>query len=268
MCRGGRTGILQGSPSLREMPELPEAERARQQIERALGREIVAVDDRDTYVSRPHAPGEIAAALVGRRLTAAHRRGKFLWAETDGGPDLGLHLGMAGRIVIDEPAGPNNWDRFVLDFADGGRMALRDKRRLGRAVIEPDFTHVGPDAAEISRDAFRERVGRGNIALKARLLDQKSLAGVGNLLADETLWRARLSPRRISGELTDAELDHLRRALRAATRDAIRKGGVHTGDFIKHRKRGAACPRCKTTLERATIGGRTTFWCPACQPEA
>jgi formamidopyrimidine-DNA glycosylase len=248
------------------MPELPEAERARQQIERALGREIVAVDDRDTYVSRPHAPGEIAAALTGRKLTAAHRRGKFLWAETDGdGPDLGLHLGMAGRIVVDEPAGPNNWDRFVLEFADGGR--LRDKRRLGRAVIEPDFTHVGPDAAEVSRDVFRERIGRGSMPLKARLLDQRSIAGVGNLLADETLWRARLHPRRAGGELSEEELDHLRRVLRGATRDAIRKGGVHTGDFISHRKRGAPCPRCGTTVERATIGGRTTFWCPSCQAD-
>ena len=109
-------------------------------------------------------PGEIASALVGRKLTKAHRRGKFLWAETDdGGPDLGLHLGMAGRIVVDEPAGENNWDRFVLEFADGGRMALRDKRRLGRAVVEPDFAHVGPDAAEVSRDVFRERVGRGTM---------------------------------------------------------------------------------------------------------
>src|SRR3954462_11330864 len=129
------------------MPELPEAERARQQIEKALDREIVAVDDRDTYVCRPHAPGEIAAALTGRKLTKAHRRGKFLWAETDGGPDLGLHLGMAGRIVLDE--GPNPRDRVVLEFVDGGRMALRDKRRLGRAVVEPDFAHVGPDAAEV-----------------------------------------------------------------------------------------------------------------------
>ncbi len=248
------------------MPELPEAERARQQIERALGREIVAVDDRDSYVSRPHAPGEIAMALIGHRLTAARRRGKFLWAETDGGPDLGLHLGMAGRIVVDEPPGPNNWDRFVLEFADGGRLALRDKRRLGRAVIEPDFTHVGPDAFEVSRDVFRARVGRGAMALKARLLDQRSIAGVGNLLADETLWRARLHPRRSAGSLGEEELDHLRRVLRAATRDAIRKGGVHTGDFIPFRKRGAACPRCGTTVERATIGGRTTFWCPSCQP--
>lgn len=247
------------------MPELPEAERARAQIEKVLGREIVAVDDRDTYVCRPHAPGEIAAALVGHTLTKAHRRGKFLWAETDGGPELGLHLGMAGRIAIDEePHEP--WDRFALTFADGSRLALRDKRRLGRALIEPDFDHVGPDAALVSRHVFRERVGRGTIPLKARLLDQRSISGVGNLLADETLWRARLNPGRPAGELSEEELDHLRRVLRAATRDAIRKGGVHTGDFIAHRKRGAACPRCATTLDRATVGGRTTFWCPNCQP--
>jgi formamidopyrimidine-DNA glycosylase len=246
------------------MPELPEAERARAQIEKVLGREIVAVDDRDTYVCRPHAPGEIADALIGHRLTKALRRGKFLWAETDDGPELGLHLGMAGKIVVDgEPH--ERWDRFVLEFADGSRMALHDRRRLGRALINPDFDHVGPDAALISRDTFRERVGRGAMPLKARLLDQKSLSGVGNLLADETLWRARLSPQRVSGELSEEELDHLRRVLRAATRDAIRKGGVHTGDFITHRKRGAPCPRCGTTVERATIGGRTTFWCPNCQ---
>src|SRR5215210_5286592 len=218
------------------MPELPEAERARQQIERALGREIVAVDDRDSYVCRPHAPGELAAALTGRRLTAARRRGKFLWAETDGGPDLGLHLGMAGRIVLDEE--PVGWDRFVLEFADGGRMALRDKRRLGRALIAPDFSHVGPDAAEVGRDVFRDRVGRGSTALKARLLDQGVIAGVGNLLADETLWRARLSPRRVAGELSVEELDRLRRELRAATRDADRNGGVHTGRFMPARGRG------------------------------
>ena len=249
------------------MPERPEAERARQQIDKVLGREFVAVDDRDTYVCRPHAPGEIADALVGRRLTVAHRRGKFLWAETDGGPDLGLHLGMAGRISVDEPPAPNRWDRFVLDFAGGGRLALRDKRRLGRAVLEPDFSHVGPDAAEVSRGVFRERVGRGKLALKAKLLDQSAIAGVGNLLADETLWRAKLSPRRIAGELSEQELDRLRRELRAATRDAIRNGGVHTGRFMPSRERGGHCPRCGTALSRDTIGGRTTYWCPVCQPD-
>src|SRR5215210_289060 len=249
------------------MPELPEAERARQQIEKVLDREIVAVDDRDTYVCRPHAPGEIAAALTGRRLTRAHRRGKFLWVETDeGGPELGLHLGMAGRIAVDEDEAPRQWDRFALEFAGGGRLALRDKRRLSRAVLEPDFAHVGPDAAEVARDAFRARVGRGAAPLKARLLDQGVIAGVGNLLADETLWRARLSPRRSAGELSVEELDRLRREVRAATRDAIRDGGVHTGRIVPHRRRGERCPRCGTVLEHATVGGRTTFWCPACQP--
>jgi formamidopyrimidine-DNA glycosylase len=248
------------------VPELPEAERARIEIEKVLGRKIVRVDDRDTYVCRPHAPGEIAAALIGRRLTSAHRRGKFLWAETDGdGPELGLHLGMSGRIVLDEE--PVGWDRFALEFADGGRMALRDKRRLGRAVIEPDFSHVGPDAAEVSREEFRTRIGRGNAPLKARLLDQKAIAGVGNLLADEILWRARLSPRRLTGSLSEAELDRLRRELRAAVRSAIRRGGAHTGDLIAHRERGGHCPRCGAELSRATIGGRTTYWCPVEQPD-
>jgi formamidopyrimidine-DNA glycosylase len=247
------------------VPELPEAERARRQLERVLGREIVAVDDRDAYVTRPHAPGEMAAALVGHRLTAAHRRGKFLWADTDGGPSLGLHLGMAGSITVDEAPVPRRWDRFVLEFADGGRMALRDSRRLGRAVLEPDFSHVGPDAADVDRATFRTRMGRGSAPLKARLLDQGVISGVGNLLADEILWRARLNPRRPASDLSVEELDALRRAVRAALRDAVRGGGAHTGRLNPHRVAGGRCPRCRTPLERATIGGRTTYWCPRCQ---
>ena len=255
------------------MPELPEVERARALIaERALGRTVDRVDDTDTYVCRPHQPGEIAAALTGRTLTAAHRRGKSMWLETDDGdgPTLGLHLGMAGRIVVDDasagdpaPDGAANplWNRFTLRFADGGRLVLRDKRRLGRAVLDPRIDHLGPDAAEISRDAFRERVGRGDAPLKARIMDQSVLAGVGNLLADEALWRARLSPLHPAGELSDEELDRLRRETRAAIRDAIRKGGVHTGELIEHRVRGGHCPRCGAELRRATVGGRTTYWC-------
>jgi len=245
------------------MPELPEVERARALIEeRALGRRIAAVDDADAYVCRPHQPGEIAAALSGLELVSANRRGKAMWCDTDDGPVLGLHLGMAGRIAIDEDPAPNHWDRFTLLFEDGGRLALRDKRRLGRAVLDPDLTRVGPDAATISRDAFRTRVGAGGAPLKARIMDQSVLAGVGNLLADETLWRARLSPLRPSGDLDTEELDRLRRELRAATRSAIRLGGVHTGDLIEHRGPGGHCPRCGGALVRANVGGRTTWWCP------
>ncbi len=244
------------------MPELPEAERARRAVETFVGRRIVAVDDTDTYVSRPHSPGEIAAALTGRRLTAVHRRGKFIWAETDdGGPELGLHLGMAGHISIDEAPHPR-WDRFVLEFEDGGRMALRDRRRLGRAIVAPDFAHVGPDAEEVSRADFRERIGRGRAPVKARLLDQKAISGVGNLLADEILWQARIDPRRRTGDLATEELDELRRVTRRVIRNAIRRGGAHTGDLIAHREEDGHCPRCGSPLSRARIGGRTTYWCP------
>jgi formamidopyrimidine-DNA glycosylase len=195
-----------------------------------------------------------------------------MWIETSGhGPHLGIHLGMAGRIVVDDHSAGDPqrgdthkplWDRFTLEFADGGRMALRDKRRLGRIVLEPAIERLGPDAAEVSRAEFRRAVGRGEAPLKARIMDQAVIAGVGNLLADEALWRAELSPLRPAGSLSEDELDDLRRSIRASVRDAIRKGGVHTGHLIPHRERGGHCPRCGTELERATVGGRTTYWCP------
>lgn len=246
------------------VPELPEAERARQTLSSAVGRRIVGVDDSDSYVCRPHAPGEIADVAVGQLVTSARRQGKFLWLETEAGPVLGLHLGMSGRVVRD-PARASRWDRFALELDDGHRLVLRDKRRLGRAVLDPDHSRLGPDAAEITREQFRIRVGTGRAPVKARLLDQAALAGVGNLLADEALWLARLAPSRPVGELSSEELDRLRRCLRAAIRSALARGGVHTGKFARARKRVGSCPRDAHVLERARIGGRTTIWCPECQ---
>jgi formamidopyrimidine-DNA glycosylase len=247
------------------MPELPEAERARQTLETVLGRRIARVDDGDSYVCRPHPPGEIAAALVGHELASAHRRGKFLWLETTDGPTLGLHLGMAGAIVLDKPSDRPHWDRFVVEFDDGTRFALRDRRRLGRAILNPDLAHVGPDAADVGREDFRRLIGTGRAPVKARLLDQGALSGVGNLLADQALWQARLAPSRRVCELSVAELDRLRRELRSAVRSAIQRGGAHTGSFVEVRDHDGVCPRCGHALARATIGGRTTYWCPACQ---
>jgi formamidopyrimidine-DNA glycosylase len=274
------------------MPELPEVELARATIERAaLRRRIADVDDHDTYECRPHAPGEIRAALVGRSLTGAFRRGKTLWCETSGtgrrrtpGPVLGLHLGMAGRIVVSDAEGRSTeggdwlggrygsaaeqedrkpeWDRFTVRFEDGGSLRLFDKRRLGRVRLDPDLDALGPDAGEIGVAAFRERVGRGTTAVKARLLDQSVLAGVGNLLADETLWQAGIDPRRRVDRLGPEDLTGLHRALRSATRAAIRNGGVHTGEVIGARRAGEHCPRCGAEMQRATVGGRTTWFCP------
>lgn len=196
-----------------------------------------------------------------------------MWVTTDAGPVLGLHLGMTGKIVIDgseagevKPDGPvlsPVWDRFALRFEDGGTLVLRDKRRLGRAVLDPALDALGPDAMEIGRDAFRARVGVGAAPLKARLMDQSVIAGVGNLLADELLWQAAQPPLRPAGDLSDDELDALRRALRTATRRAIRLGGVHTGEVIEARRRDGACPRCGAAMARGVVGGRTTWWCSA-----
>ena len=158
---------------------------------------------------------------------------------------------MAGRIVTgDDDREPSRWDRFTLRFADGTWLALRDKRRLSRAVINPDFSHVGPDAAGVDRTSFRRLIGAGHTALKARLLNQKAIAGVGNLLADQALWQARLAPTRDTGTLDDDELDRLRRELRAAIRSAIRHGGVHTGAFIPART-PAASARVTATRSHA-----------------
>jgi formamidopyrimidine-DNA glycosylase len=253
------------------VPELPEVERARRTLEEALNRTIVDVDDTDEWVCRPHRPGEIKGALRRGRLTAAHRKGKTMWCETvdahgDPGPHLGVHLGMSGRIIVvddaqRQPPRKPEWNRFTLTFDDGGQFRLLDTRRLGRVRLEPDLDVIGPDAEMITPKEFRERIARGRSAVKARLLDQSVLSGVGNLLADETLWQARLSPAARADELSREELDRLHKALRKSLRAAIRKGGVHTGELISSRKREATCPRCGAPMEHGKVGGRTTWWC-------
>ena len=267
------------------MPELPEVETARRLIAgQALHRTIVGVDDADTYVTRPHSPGQLRDALLGRELTAVLRRGKTIWAETSGadgdpapGPDLGIHLGMSGRIVITSPGGeaaegggprrrdaqPHKpeWDRFTIEFADGGRLALFDKRRLGRVRLNPDITALGPDAEQVTAEQFRHLLSKGTIAVKARLLDQSKIAGVGNLLADETLWQARISPAAPVSSLSRADVDRLYQALQTTLKSAAAQGGAHTGEVIAFRHAGARCPRDGAEMKHGTVGGRSTWWC-------
>jgi formamidopyrimidine-DNA glycosylase len=267
------------------VPELPEVETARRLIaEQALHRRIVDVDDSDSYVARPHAPGELRRALTGRSLTAAHRRGKTMWLETSGagdatvpGPELGIHLGMSGRIVVTagdgtvaEGGDPNRyntrprnpgWNRFTLSFDDGGSLVLLDPRRLGRVRLDPDIGALGPDATEVSRAQFRALITKGTIAVKARLLDQSKIAGVGNLLADEILWQAKVSPLARVDSLTPAQVNRLYRALKSVVDAAIAKGGAHTGDVIAARHRGGTCPRDGAPMVHGIVGGRSTWWC-------
>ena len=270
------------------MPELPEVESARKVIsEHALQREISDADDSDTYECRPHDPGEIKDALVGLHIVAANRIGKQIFlatAEPDGTPGttLGIHLGMSGRMLVSGPGGSEaveggdyvgsdgsthravkeEWYRFSLSFADGGRMRLLDKRRLGRVVLDPDLEALGPDAEHIDREEFRAMLAASSTAVKSRLMDQSAIAGVGNLLADEILWQAEIDPRRPADELSEDEADEVRRAMRRAIRSAHAKGGVHHGAIVPFREEGASCPRCGTEMTRSTIGSRTTWWCP------
>jgi formamidopyrimidine-DNA glycosylase len=267
------------------VPELPEVETARSLIaEKALHRRIARVDDADTFVCRPHSPGELSAALAGRTLTAVHRRGKTIWCETSGagrsttpGPDLGIHLGMGGRIVVtsacgqvaeggeprrgQEQPGQLKWNRFTLEFADGGSLVLFDKRRLGRVRLNPDVDALGPDAQQVTPAEFRRLIMTGSIAVKARLLDQSKVAGIGNLLADEALWKAKIPPAARVNSLQPKDADRLYRAVQSAVHSAIANGGVHTGDVIAARRPGGVCPRCGAEMRHGTVGGRSTWWC-------
>jgi formamidopyrimidine-DNA glycosylase len=262
------------------MPELPEVENYRVLAEQAaLGRRIQAVEAPDAwYLKRGLVAAAARSALEGHQLRSARRRGKLLLL--DAGliheePDvvLGLHFGMSGRLIVDgragvdrllyaSPAEATRYDRFTLRFADGGWLAMRDVRRLGAVELDPDEDRLGPDALSATLADVRTALDDSAVALKARLLDQSRLAGVGNLIADEVLWRAGLAPGRPCSSLTANEVRRLHRHLRGGLEDLIARGGSHTGDLQPQRRPGGACPRDHAELSRGVVGGRTTWWCP------
>jgi formamidopyrimidine-DNA glycosylase len=259
------------------MPEILEVEAARALIAaRALNRPIAEVFAPDAwYLKRGLVAGAIAVALPGRAFTAARRRGKLMMLDTsDDGPVLGLHLGMSGRVVIDgEAAGDplvyasnravEAWHRFGVVFGDGGAMYLRDPRRLGAVELDPDEDRLGPDAFDLTRRQLQALTRASRAPIKALMMDQSRIAGLGNLLTDEALWRAGIDPARVANTVTDDEVAVLHRAIRQTLRTLGRRGGSHTGDLP--RDRDARCPRDGTSLLRRTIAGRTTFSCPVHQ---
>jgi formamidopyrimidine-DNA glycosylase len=185
---------------------------------------------------------------------------------------------MSGRIVFNDghteeidggdywergrKAGDYRFTRFRLSFKDGSFILLIDPRRLGRVRLDPPVEKLGPDARLITREQFRAALARGTIAVKARLLDQEALAGVGNLLADQALWLAKVKPSKPVDELSRPAVDRLFRAVHEAVEAAVEHGGVHTLGVVPARIIGGTCPRCGTPMKRGTVGGRTTWWCP------
>ena len=260
------------------MPEILEVESARALIEaRALHREIATVHAPDAwFLKRGLTPRALRASLTGNALSQARRRGKLMVIDTRSGVVLGLHLGMSGRVVIDgEAAGdpllyasnrPDTaWHRFGLGFADGGSLYLRDPRRLGAVELDPDEARLGPDAFAITLPELRTITARSRAPVKAVLMDQARVAGLGNLLCDEVLWRAGVDPTRAADTLDAAETRRLHRAVRDTLRILGARGGSHTGDLTSQREPGAHCPKDGAPLARRTVGGRTTFSCPVHQ---
>jgi formamidopyrimidine-DNA glycosylase len=275
------------------MPELPEVESVRRQLAPALvGRRFEHVEIADARLVRPYEPAEVAAELTGERIADVGRRGKYLVVRFESGRVLLIHLRMTGSLLHARggtlPDDPHR--RAVVKLDDGSDVAYRDVRRFGTwLLLEPGeagpylAARVGDEPLEALFTAARlgERLAGRRGALKAALLDQRVLAGLGNIYVDEALWRARLNPLRAAGELERDELRRLHRGIRAALEHGLARqgstlrdyrlpdgsGGSMQDEFRVYGRGGEPCERCGTVIARTQVGGRTTSFCPACQPE-
>ncbi len=251
------------------MPELLEIETYRQQAEKVVGEQIERLDLMDLYYWRSEVDPDVFA---GATIEAARRIGKLLILDTTA-MSLGLRFGMTGLLLLDGQASLDGliysarvdqpqWHRFSLHTTTGRQLTITDPRRLGWVEPEPDEGRLGVDAAVVTIGQLKSVLAGSKAPLKARLMDQQRLAGLGNLLVDEILWRSSLSPARPAGSLEPDEVRRLRRHLRRVLAQLGERGGSHTGDLQEHRTRGGLCPRDGAPLRRDTIGGRTTYWCP------
>ncbi|MET0728629.1 MAG: DNA-formamidopyrimidine glycosylase family protein [Acidimicrobiales bacterium] len=255
------------------MPEMIEVERYRQVADLAVGRRVTSVDAPDDwYLKGGATAGDLQDALIGRTLAATRRIGKLLLLDADG-PTLGLRFGMTGRLIVDGRAPIERleyssnrqdptWVRFTLGFDGLGDLRMVDPRRLGGVELEPDESRLGVDALTVRPAQLRDLLARSRAPIKACLLDQHRIAGIGNLLVDEMLWRAGIDPARPARSLEAKELRRLHRHVVATITDLTGRGGSHAGDLHVARALGASCPRDGALLQRRTIGGRTTYSCP------
>ncbi len=268
------------------MPELPEVETIRSQLAPRLeGRTFAVVDILDSRLTRPLDPREVAAELQGERVVAVERRGKYLVVRLEGGAALLVHLRMTGSFGFE----PTSHERAVVELEDGSRLVYRDVRRFGTWLVvagdelEPYITGKnGPEplGPRFTTSWLAGQLARRRAPLKAVLLDQRVVAGLGNIYADEALWRARLSPLRPANSLDAEDARRLHRAIRTALRLGIERQGSTLStyaqpdgspgsmqrEFRVYGREGEPCPRCRTPIAKARVGGRGTWYCPHCQP--
>lgn len=257
------------------VPELPDVEGFTRYFNRfAAGGRLERVEVLDRVMLRNTTAQALGRALRGRRLERAERRGKWLLAPVEG-PVVLMHFGMTGLLHWSGAGGSlHRHDRLAFHL-EGGVLAYRNMRKFGGVWLARDVGEaekvtgpLGPDAARIGRDELAALVRRRRGGVKALLMDQRALAGSGNLLTDETLWRARVHPRRAARGLSDREIRRLHDALGEVIRDSSRHGRIPRKEgwlTAVRDERSPSCPRCGRRLARATVAGRTTVWCGRCQ---
>ena len=256
------------------VPELPDVEHFRRQFARhAVGRTIAEVVVTDAGILRNVSAAELDRAARDRRFDEPERRGKWLIAWTDGPTPL-IHFGMTGDLEFAANADGRHVHDRVVFVLDRGEIRYRNMRKLGGLWLARDASDVdallgrlGPDALDIERRDFLNLLERRRGGIKAALMDQTFLAGVGNLLADEILWSARIHPLGMIGDLSKEERTRLYRALRTVIARTVDRypAGYETRWTAAGGRPLARCPRCRTELARTVVGGRTTYFCPRCQ---
>jgi formamidopyrimidine-DNA glycosylase len=255
------------------VPELPDVEGFRRVLaEHAVHERIEDVHVRDAQVLRGVSADRLRKTLVGRRFAEPRRLGKWLLAPLESGPEtVVLHFGMTGSLRW-EDGEPHPHDRVIWCFR-GGELRYRDMRklqglRLVTGSLDPLLADTGPDALEVSKARLRELL-HGRRQIKAALSDQSVVSGLGNLLADEILWRARINPRTSLSDLEVADLDRLHARMRTVLRSAVKAERVPPRpSWLTGRRdeQSGSCPRCGATLSHGRVTGRGTVWCPRCQP--
>jgi formamidopyrimidine-DNA glycosylase len=273
------------------VPELPEVETVRRRLEPVLvGRTFEHVEIEDARLTRPEEPAEVAAELTGERVEALDRRGKYLLVRFESGRVLLIHLRMTGNLLY-APAGkrvdvPHR--RAVVKLDDGSDVVYRDIRRFGTwLLVEPNgldpylATRLGgePLGRAFTVKTLSAKLAHRKAPVKAALLDQRTLAGLGNIYVDEALWRARIHPLRPARELGGDEIKTLRDGIKKALAAGIARQGATLRDYRQpdgstgsmqkefkvYGRGGEPCDRCGTPIEKTRVAGRGTWYCPECQ---
>jgi formamidopyrimidine-DNA glycosylase len=259
------------------MPELPEVETFKRYLDStSLHQRITNVEVRDAYVLKNVSARELARRVKGRRLENSHRHGKHLFVRAGDKLWLRLHFGMTGSLhYLKHDEETPKTTRVLFLFANNRRLAFDDQRKFGEIELIEDLDEflqtrgLGPDALEISLSHFKAIIGKHRGAVKAILLNQQLIAGIGNLYADEILFRARMHPATEAVRLSDKDLIGLFRAMRYVLEKAIALktdfNRLPKSWLLTHRGKRGRCPHCGRALKSATIGGRTSWFCAHCQ---